>query len=274
MKKLVILFCIYTLCCMMLFSLDAKSFPDVGVLYEYGEAHSLLYIKDKTSFELLSWRKDRDYPVLQTYTWDWEHLMLSHATWEYTGPVETLEPGCAIKAVSTADFNSHVYVTDGEALMQDGIEKNSYKLKFSRIPTINYGIDNGISLAWILREHLDEFLSGKRKTLEVGFINGSYYVDASLSYKGEELVSVPFGQVPCYKFECESKGLLARMFGKKAWVWLSKEAPHYMVRYRNENDRGQYNPFLDYQLEKKKSMSVAEWEALKKEKIAAAAARN
>jgi len=253
----------------MLFSLlpllkAQESFKDVGNIYHYkyiGRDYFIVYISGDNSYETLISRSTR-YPVWNKYIWNWSYLMVEQSSWEYTGPLESAQPVMTIRAKGVADFSKKEYRAEGEDKTEKGIERFSAKARFSRTPTVNYNLDEGFSLGWIINAYKNELI--KNNKIKIGLIAGWYYVNAEISYKGEEAVSVPYGDIQCYKFEVKGEGLLATLYGKKAWMWLSKEDPSYVVRYRNEMPRNGLESGIDFQLSSiTKNAKADDWEMLR-----------
>lgn len=194
--------------------------------------------------------------IYTTYRLNWNYMMLEKSTWEVFDP--TLLTDHTTKTSETrTDFINQVVAVEFTNKVEEGFKDFYFVTTYEITPTFNYA-----------SMHLDfwtimRFYPFSERKITVGMIEGQKYVEKDIIYQGIETVEVPYGSVKAHKFELKGRGLLARLFGKRGWLWLTAEDErNYMVKYRNENKRGNL-PIVDMRLEKIEAMSSDEWKGFK-----------
>jgi hypothetical protein len=76
-------------------------------------------------------------------------------------------------------------------------------------------------------------------TARVVMADGSF-LGGSIVHRGEETITTPLGKLPCYKLELKPTGALG-FVAPKMYYWLTKKAPHILVRYEGR-DNGPFDP--------------------------------
>ena len=193
--------------------------------------------------------------VYNTYKLNWNYMMLEKYTWEVFDRVIVTD---GTKTAETrTDFINQVVAMEYTNKVKEGFKTSYSVTNYELTPTFDYR-----------SMHLDfwtamRFYPFSESKITVGMILEGRYVETDIIYQGIEVVEVPYGSVKAHKFELKGRGLLARLFGKQGWLWLTAEDErNYMVKYRNENRRGNL-PIVDMRLEKIEEMSSDEWEDFK-----------
>lgn len=192
-------------------------------------------------------------PYLNTYKMSWDKMMLESATWQYIGDKNDLPVGHILHGEMEFNFGENRATWHSKKLAKEGINHRSASTKF-KVPTYFY-----------FSNHLDgwtamRFYPYPKNKIEIQASTGFHLNRVEVKYKGEERIKVPAGEIRCHKFLMRAKGILARLFGKKAWMWMSAEDKRsYMVRYKNKNGRGHLS-MVDLRLAKVKKISIEEWE--------------
>jgi hypothetical protein len=101
--------------------------------------------------------------------------------------------------------------------------KNTLKTKPDEISVADYS-----GLQHILRG----FPFGRLKTVKMRMAQGSDFVMNIINTK-ETDIKTPAGTIRCYEIELGLDGFLGA-FMPKTQFWFSREAPHYLVRYRGQ----------------------------------------
>jgi len=191
--------------------------------------------------------------ILETYTMNWKYMMLQSSTWNILFNKEKLGFDRTWKANTTTDFLKKKREYIGTNRMENGFKTTRSQDKFKRIPTFYY-MSGHVDLWTVMR-----FYPYPEKRIIVGNMASGFYTDAEIKYLGKEEVDVPFGRVRTNKFGIKGLGLIAALFGKKAYVWMSDEDSRgYMVKYVNNNHRGNW-PMVSLRLVSIKKMTDAEW---------------
>lgn len=194
--------------------------------------------------------------VYNTYKLNWDYMMLEEHTWEILDQAD-LTDGDTKSMENHTDFINQVVESEFTNKEEEGFKTYYFVTNYELTPTFEYS-----------SMHLDfwtamRFYPYNESKITVGMIEGEEYLETDVIYQGEEVVEVPFGSVKAHKFELRGRGLLARLFGKRAWLWLTAEDErNYMVKYRNENQRGNL-PIVEMRLEKIEKRSLDEWEEFK-----------
>ncbi len=191
----------------------------------------------------------------ERYQINLHQMMLESLQYEYLVGEGILPINTTCRGEITADFENQRIYFGYLNHTEDGFRRYNKETNYKAVPTFSYHFLH-IDLCTALR-----FYPFPKRKLSVGEINNDqFYLDSQLKYRGKELVEVPAGQVTCHKFELAGKGLLAWLFGKRAWIWTTAEDPRsYMVKYRNENPQSAYNPIMELHLADIKSMSLSDW---------------
>lgn len=205
---------------------------------------------------LRSKNKDSEYADYTTYKLNWNYMMLESFSYQFLGPQE-ISFGHSWKLTAKTDFQEQKLQLTDVKLTKEGKEVKKHTYKFDHYPTFFY-----------LTLHVDawtamRFYPFPKKTPKLWNYNGNKLNEVKVKYHGKETVEVTAGEILAHKFEFSSKGILAWLFGKKAWLWLSaQDERNYMVKYVNNNDRGG-KPKIEFQLAEVKKVSEEEW----KEKV-------
>ncbi|NLZ44106.1 MAG: DUF3108 domain-containing protein [Clostridia bacterium] len=193
-----------------------------------------------------------------TYRINLDRMMLERSTFQYLPDKNSLSPNMTYQGETTVDFAKKRMKFDYLNRTEKGFQRYYKTVEYKITPTFSYSF-----------EHVDgwtvmRFYPYPEKRIQVGEINSSlFYVDADVEYLGQETVEVPYGKVDCHKFEITGRGLLARLYGKKAWIWMSAEDErNYMVKYRNDNPRSTFLPVVEMRLADIKKMTPEEWAGL------------
>ena len=194
--------------------------------------------------------------IYTTYRLNWNYMMLERSTWEVFDP--TLLTDHTTKTLETrTDFINQVVAVEFTNKVEEGFKDFYSVTNYDLNPTFDYRLMH-FDFWTVMR-----FYPFSESKITVGFIIDGRYVETEIIYQGIEVVEVPYGSVKAYKFELRGRGLLARLFGKRGWLWLTAEDErNYMVKYRNENKRGNL-PIVDMRLEKIEAMSSDKWEDFK-----------
>ncbi len=191
-------------------------------------------------------------PYLNTYRMNWEKMMLESATWQYIGSKSNLPLGDVLHMETKFDFVRGRANWNSKSLAEDGLDRKSVSTKF-QTPTFFY-FSNHVD-GWTAMR----FYPYPKKEIEVDVSNSFHVKDVRISYRGKETISVPKGEIRCHKFEITGKGMLAWLFGKKAWLWMSAEDhKSYMVRYENKNEWG-HMAMMDLRLTSVEQISPGDW---------------
>lgn len=198
--------------------------------------------------------EDQDY---QTFTLNMEYMMLQEETFQALSEKSEVALNTTWRAESKTDFNQKKNTLIYTNRREDGVESTTRINKFNGFPTFFY-FTLHVDLWTAMR-----FYPYPQKRIDAWNYTGSKLTGIKIEYKGEEAIQVPAGETRCHKFEISGKGILALLFGKKAWVWMSAEdKKQYMVKYENKNPRGNW-PMLKLQLVSIERISLEKW----KEKI-------
>lgn len=190
---------------------------------------------------------------MSTYKLNWDKMMLESAAWQYIGNKSDLPTGDILYMKSEFDFDRGVISWNSKSSAEEGFGRRSSSAKF-HIPTYFY-FSNHVD-GWTAMRFYPYY---QKKSIDV-WTSTSFHINAAtIKYKGEETIKVPAGKIRCHKFEIKGKGILAMLFGKKAWLWMSAEdEKNYMVRYKNNNGRGRM-AMVDLRLAKVEKISEQEW---------------
>lgn len=189
---------------------------------------------------------------LNTYEMNWKRMMLESASWQYIGNEANLPVGDVLRMDSRFDFERKSVNWNSKALAEEGFDRKSVSTKF-QIPTFFY-FSNHVD-GWTAMR----FYPYPKNSIKV-HISTSFHVNrAKIQHRGKKKVEVPAGEILCHKFEMKGTGMLAWLFGKKAWLWMSAEDDrNYMVRYKNNNEWG-HMAMMDLRLTGVKKISPEEW---------------
>ena len=193
-----------------------------------------------------------------TYRINLDQMMLERSIFQYLLDKNSLSPNMTYQGETTVDFTKKRMKFDYLNRTEKRFQRYYKTVKYKIIPTFSYStyhVDG-----WTVMR----FYPYPEKRIRVGEINSSlFYVDADVEYLGRETVEVPYGKIDCHKFEITGRGLLARLYGKKAWIWMSAEDDrNYMVKYRNDNPRSTFLPVVEMRLADIKKMTPEEWKEL------------
>lgn len=191
-------------------------------------------------------------PYLNTYRMNWDKMMLESATWQYIGKRKNLPRGDVLHMETEVNFARGRADWNSKSIAKDGFDRKSVSTKF-QIPTFFY-FSNHVD-GWTAMR----FYPYQKEKIEVGVSNSFHTKDVRISYRGKETITVPEGEIRCHKFEIKGKGMLAWLFGKKAWLWMSAEDNKgYMVRYKNKNEWG-HMAMMDLRLTSVEHVTPADW---------------
>ena len=237
------------------FSGNPEEFEPRTLVYYYYKALSGPYLDIEEAFVRVN-REKSEY--LCTYRINLDQMMLERSTFQYLLDKSSISPNTTYQAETTVDFAKKRLTYDVLNRTEKGFQRYYKTVKYKIIPTFSYGtyhVDG-----WTVMR----FYPYPEKRIQVGEINSSlFYVDADVEYLGRETVEVPYGKIDCHKFEITGRGLLARLYGKKAWVWMSAEDErNYMVKYRNDNPRSAFEPVVEMRLVDIRKMTPEEWAGL------------
>lgn len=202
---------------------------------------------------LRSKNKDPEYADYTTFKLNWNYMMLQSFSYHFLGP-RKLSFGHSWKLTAKTDFQEQKLQLTNVKLTEERKKVKKNTKKFDHFPTyfyFTYHVD-----AWTAMR----FYPFPKKNLELWNYIGNKLNVVKVKYQGKETVEVPAGEILAYKFEFSGKGLLSWLFGEKAWLWLSAEdARNYMVKYINNNDRGN-KPRVEFRLEEVKKVSEKKWQ--------------
>ncbi len=195
--------------------------------------------------------------LYNTYRLNWQHMMSERFTWERFDET-TVTDGSTKTADIRTDFINQVVEIEYTNKVEEGFKDFYSVTNYELTPTFDYRLMH-FDFWTVMR-----FYPFSESKIKVGFIIEGRYVETDIIYQGIEVVEVPYGSVKAHKFELKGRGLLARLFGKQGWLWLTAEDErNYMVKYRNENRRSSSLPIVDMRLEKIEKMGSDEWEDFK-----------
>lgn len=201
---------------------------------------------------LRSKNKDPEYADYTTYKLNWNYMMLESFSYQFLGPKE-ISFGHSWQANARTDFQEQKQQLTNVKLTKGGKEVKKYTKKFDHFPTFFY-----ITLhvdAWTTMR----FYPYPKEKITAWNYTGNKLTQVKIKHQGEEIIEVPKGKLRTHKFKITGKGVLAWLFGKKAWLWLSAEDErNYMVKYVNNNDRGN-KPRVEFRLSEVKKVSEKEW---------------
>lgn len=234
---------------------NPKEFELDRLVYYYYKAFSGHHLDIEEAMVRLNQEKS-EYRC--TYRINLDRMMLERSTFQYLPDKNSLSPNMTYQGETTVDFAKKRMKFDYLNRTEKGFQRYYKTVEYKIIPTFSY-----------TTYHVDgwtvmRFYPYPEKRIRVGEINSSlFYVDADVEYLGREAVEVPYGKIGCHKFEITGRGMLARLYGKKAWIWMSAEDErNYMVKYRNDNVRSTFLPVVEMRLADIKKMTPEEWTEL------------
>lgn len=78
------------------------------------------------------------------------------------------------------------------------------------------------------------FPFGEREQVKFQLVTMDRTVGVGLKLVGEETVRVPAGEFACYKLRAGLTGIKRRLYTRKIYFWVEKDAPHRMVKQEDE----------------------------------------
>lgn len=213
-------------------------------------------LKDgKLNIEGLTVNLGKSYDAAWTeYTLDMEHMMLDSYHFRSLMPRNDIALKTTWKAAMEYHFQTHEYTVNFTNRYQEGLKTKKVTEKITHIPTFFYNTRH-VDLWTIMR-----FYPLSQKKIDAWNYTGNKLTGIKIKYQGNVEVRTPTGEMSCYKFELSGKGILAWLFGKKAWLWMNTEDErNYMVRYKNNNERGNW-PMMELHLIRVESISEQEWQ--------------
>jgi len=249
---------------------------DVGTLYIYEYSRNeeqfkprtkeYFYLKTLNEIEQISSAvEDTTADWIETSKLNWNYMMLAERKWISLTDEEDLNVGAGIRGGGKIDFAKKIFSQSGKQKEKEGIREWSFVNKLKSLPTYFYQSTGLMPLWFALR-----FYPLDKTEITLNSNANGYNIKFKIKYIGKEEVRVPYGNVPCHKFELVLKmSYWMKLFykPKQAFFWLSsKDSTRYMVQYRNDNEQNSFNRSIEYRLAERRKMTLAEWNELKEEK--------
>lgn len=227
------------------FQLDAKSYYYIRSS-KGGIVHIENILRDTSNPSNVNYRE---------FNLNLNYMMLQSMSFQSLQPKEEIPIGTTWEGSGKTNFQEKTFNLEHLNHQQEGMQYRNRNYEFSHLPTFFY-LTGHVDFWTVMR-----FYPYQKKEIEVWNYTQNDLTGVKVKYQGKESLKVPAGKIRTHKFEMSGKGILALLFGKKAWLWMNEEdGRNFMVRYRNNNRRSSSMPVIDLRLARVEKVSEKKWE--------------